>query len=254
MKYRPARQHRFSRPLGTVILLAFVLVTSGVRAGDEPAAKNAPSTPAFHKVLFLGNSITLHGPAPAIGWPGNWGMAASAPEKDFVHLVTAALAKAAGTAPEVMVKNIAEFERQYATYNVNEKLKDALEFKPDLVIVAIGENVPGLNSDDAKRQFKQGLAELLKRVTAGRHPTLVVRSCFWPNPAKDQILEQDCRDAGGIFVDIGGLAKDESNYARSERQFAHQGVAAHPGDKGMQAIADAILGAINGSGGREAAR
>ena len=68
-------------------------------------------------------------------------MAASAREKDFVHIVTRSLAKTTGTAPEVtapevtvpevtvpevtvpevMVCNIATFERQYDTVDVKEK-------------------------------------------------------------------------------------------------------------------------------------
>ena len=68
------------------------------------------------KVLFLGNSITLHGPAEQIGWSGNWGMAASEAEKDYVHLLVARLSQAAQGVPQVMVRNLADFERQYATY------------------------------------------------------------------------------------------------------------------------------------------
>jgi alpha-galactosidase len=34
------------------------------------------------KVLFLGNSITKHGPKADIDWKGNWGMAASAEAND----------------------------------------------------------------------------------------------------------------------------------------------------------------------------
>jgi alpha-galactosidase len=71
-----------------------------------------------------------------------------------------------------------------------------------------------------------------------------VRSCFWANKAKDDIMQQTCAAVGGIFVDISKLGKDESNYARSERSFAHAGVANHPGDKGMKAIADALLRAM----------
>jgi len=208
------------------------------------AADGGPATARFHKVLILGNSITRHGPKQDIGWTGNWGMAASAQDKDFAHLVVRALGEAAGAAPEAMIKNAAEFERQYATYDAASKLKDAVAFGADLIILAIGENVPALDSDDAKLKFHSALRQLLSVLTGERHPTLVVRSCFWPNAAKDAALERACREAGGIYVDIGQLAKDESNYARSERSFEHKGVAAHPGDKGMRAIADAIIGAI----------
>ncbi|MBC8872617.1 MAG: glycoside hydrolase family 127 protein [Planctomycetes bacterium] len=206
----------------------------------EPEVK--PS--AIRRILFLGNSITLHGPNPGIGWTGNWGMAASSQDKDYVHLVTGALARHCGATPEIMVRNIADFERNYATYDVDLQLKDCFAFEPDLVVLAIGENVSALDSEDAKSQFKAGVMNILRCTLAGRRPLVVVRSCFWTNAAKDQVLSQACQEAGGIFVNIGPLGQDAANAARSERSFTHDGVAGHPGDKGMQAIANAIVKAV----------
>ncbi len=220
------------------VSLALALSTCTVGVCSEPTA------PTYRKILFLGNSITLHGPSKAVDWSGNWGMAASAAEKDFVHLVTDSLSAPKGLAPKIMVENIATFERQYATHDVNAMLKKYKEFGADLVIVAIGENVPPLKTDEAATQFGNNLTKLLLGLRKDNDPTIVVRSCFWANEAKDKVLKQVCEDVDGIFVDIGQLSEDESNYARSEREYSHAGVAAHPGDRGMKAIAGAILEAI----------
>lgn len=217
------------------VIAALALLCAGIAQAGE-----------FQKVLFLGNSITLHGPSQKVDWSGNWGMAASAAEKDYVHLVTQSLAKKDGSAPETLVKNIAAFERQYATYDVAEQLKDAVAFQADLIVLCIGENVPTPGSPEALSQFKDAVVKMLNSVKAGRSPTLVVRSSFWASAAKDEALKQACAEVGGRFADIRALGKDEKNFARSERPYKHAGVANHPGDRGMQAIADAIVGAIKG--------
>lgn len=201
------------------------------------------------KVLFLGNSITLHGTAPNIGWTGNWGMAASTREKDYVHLLLDRIAKAAGGKPVVMVKNIADFERRQSDFNVSEGLQDELAFEADLIVIAIGENASSPKTDDAKAKYGAAFANLLAELKKRGQPTLIVRSCFWPDPAKDQIMKKVCEDAGGVFVDNSKLGGDESNYARSERKIEHAGVAGHPGDKGMQAIADTLWNAIQKQAG-----
>jgi len=210
----------------------------------KPLEKNRPvelGNLRAGRILFLGNSITLHGPSAAVGWSGNWGMAASAREKDYVHVLVRAIAEITGRRPEVMIDNIADFERHYEMFDARARLAKHLAFKPELVIVAIGENVPALASDESRSAFRNSLVNLLKTLKANGDPKIVVRSCFWPDKTKDDILIQACTEVGGIFVDIGGLSKDESHYARSERSYAHAGVAAHPGDKGMKAIAEAIL-------------
>lgn len=56
-------------------------------------------------------------------------------------------------------------------------------------------------------------------------------------------------DAGATYVDISRLGADKSNMASSERKIEHAGVAGHPGDKGMKAIADEIFAAIRRTSG-----
>jgi hypothetical protein len=211
---------------------------------SEPEVKVS----AVRRILFLGNSITLHGPKPDIGWTGNWGMAASTEDKDYVHLVTRELAKATGAQPEIRVANIADFERNYADIDVDGQMKDLFAFDPDLVVLAIGENVPSLESADAGMRFKSGVLKILKCALSKRHPLVVVRSCFWASEAKDQMLKEACQEVDGIFVDAGPLGQVAANAARSERTIAHDGVAGHPGDRGMQALADAIVQAVMAHG------
>lgn len=196
------------------------------------------------RILFLGNSLTLHAPAPHIGWTSNWGMAASAEEKDFVHLLTKDIARIADKSPRIMIRNIGDFERTHATFDVTQAFAAEREFNADLIIVAIGENVPDPTTDEARAKFAAAMTRLLNELKGDGHPTIFVRSSFWANPVKDEIMRRAAEDAKLTFVEISKLGSDPSNAASSERKFDHPGVAAHPGDKGMQALADALLAAI----------
>ncbi len=234
-----------------VLKLAILLLMShtAVEAADVPPPKPMNGNLAAGKVLCLGNSITFHGPAPAIGWTGNWGMAASAKEKDYVHLLTAEIAKSTGVKPEIRVRNIADFERGYGSFDIETNLRDELHFQPDLVIVAIGENVAELADAEARDKFAAAFARLLSILKEHGQPTIFVRSSFWPHPVKDDILRKASVEAGVTFVDIAKIGRDPSNAASSERKIEHAGVAAHPGDKGMRAIADALFAAMRRKAG-----
>ncbi|MBL9182039.1 MAG: SGNH/GDSL hydrolase family protein [Verrucomicrobiaceae bacterium] len=195
----------------------------------------------FQKVLFLGNSITKHGPKADIDWSGNWGMAASSEAKDYVHVFTKALSEKQGSAPEILVKNIADFERAHQGYEIAAKLKEAIDFKADLIVLAIGENVPALKTAEEKAQLLADVTALLKSLQGSRKPVILVRSCFWANAAKDEALRGACDAVKGIYVDLSALSTDKSLYGKAEREFKHAGVANHPGDKGMAAIAAALM-------------
>lgn len=63
-----------------IIPLLFLIGIIAVSCKKE----NPVDKTTFRQALVLGNSITIHPPLPSIGWFGNWGMAASSKDKDFV--------------------------------------------------------------------------------------------------------------------------------------------------------------------------
>jgi outer membrane protein assembly factor BamB len=228
----------------TILLLSSLAARGADEQSAPPSAGLHLGTLPVNKVLFLGNSITLHPPAEQIGWTGNWGMAASAAEKDYVHLLVARLKDVAGGEPQTLVKNLADFERQYATYDLAVGLRDALDFQADVVIIALGENVPALATPAEQQAYRLAFVRLLNALRQNNRPTIFVRNTFWSEPVRNELMRQACLETGDAFVELKDLDKNEANFARSERDFQHAGVAGHPGDRGMRAIANGLWKAL----------
>lgn len=235
---------------------AGALAAAGVSQAASDAAQNGsemmnpePASSATTgggdiRVLFLGNSITLHPPLASVGWTNNWGMAASAPEMDYVHLVTRGIEAKTGRKAAVRVRNLADFERDYRTWSAKRELAEYLDFDPDYLVLAIGENVPGLASEEDRLAYRRGFARLLGYFMDGRmtRPNTVVRGVFWPNDAKDFEMAHAASDYAVPFVRTADIFSQPGSTAQG--LFAHGGVASHPGDKGMAMTAARILEAF----------
>lgn len=189
----------------------------------------------YGRVLFIGNSITLHLPAPDIGWTGNRGMAASLAERDYVHLVTAGLKE---TEPELRsgIVQLADWERSYSDSRIYEKYAGERDKKPGLVIVRLGENVADDGFEPAI--FTECFTRMV-RFFAPDDARVIIAGSFWDKREVDKSEESAARTLGAEFLTLRDLGADREMTAAG--LFAHPGVAAHPGDRGMEAIASRLL-------------
>ena len=190
------------------------------------------------KVLFVGNSITRHGPSPECGWTGDWGMAATSLDKDYVHQTVDGIEKIVGSI-DYCIAQVADWERDYehGIDILNSNYKKAREFNADIVIINLGEN---MNKQGQKINFKPYFEELINFFAIKAE--VVVVGVFWENKFKDDIFESVCKENGYSFCAISDIQQDKNNLALNE--FEHSGVANHPGDCGMQAISERLLSAI----------
>ena len=188
------------------------------------------------RVLFVGNSITRHGYKPDIGWYGDWGMAASSKDKDYVHRVISMLEEKYGRVYACIAQG-AEWERGYAdtTAVLNEVYSEARDFKADIVIIRIGENMPKGSAPDCKPQF----AKMIEFFATNEKAKVIVTDSFWRNDPRDGMIKEICEEKGYIFCQLHDLELDEANMAIG--LFEHKGVARHPSDLGMERIAERIV-------------
>ena len=215
---------------------------------SEAHGQRAMGSLKADRILFLGNSLTLHGPLAEIRWTGNWGMAASARDKDYVHLLAAAINARTGgkliveptpvdgkkSAENVL--NIASiFEQGYATYQAS-KIQKQLDWKADIVVLQCGENVPAKGFDSDK--FHKALKALLNDLKKSSNPHIFVTSnILWANPGLDDIKRKVCAEDPDrrSFVDISAYRLN----------IKVNGPVGHPSDAGMKVIADTVFTAMS---------
>ena len=196
----------------------------------------APKTDSPNKILIFGNSLALHGPAPDIGWHGDWGMAASSAEKDFAHILAAKMADALGDI-DCRVSQGAVWERGYHDETLLEReYRDAADFDADVVFIRIGENIPGGDMDEFP--LAPYFAAMIRFLARKESSVAVVTDMFWRDPKKDDAVREAADSVGAKFVTIGDLGDDDENKAIG--QFEHAGVAGHPSDAGMRRIAERL--------------
>lgn len=192
------------------------------------------------KILFLGNSITLHSPAPNIGWHGNYGMAASCEENDYVHQLCKKL-EDAGKHPLIRVRNVADFERDPDGIGAD-WFADDLAFAPDVVILRISENTP----DDKLDAFAAGYEALIRKFSEKPSCRVFAVGPFWQRDTADTLIREAAAATGVHYLSLSALYGQDQYKALG--QFEHGGVAAHPSDAGMAAIADIIFEGMKAAG------
>lgn len=182
------------------------------------------------RFLVLGNSITRHAPQPSIGWFGDWGMAASVADSDYVHHLTRMTGGGI-----ITTRGAARAGLQYGTFNL-EQYSDLGARSFDWVILFIGDSVHADTLDAVL--FRQVVLDLIDLVASGSSPEVLVVSRWWANSRVDGLLSELASQEGWRFASIAGLRTLPGRSA--EGLFDNPQVAGHPGDLGMADIATRI--------------
>ncbi len=210
-------------------------VDATVQLEDSGAVRFFNSRGQGKRVMFMGNSMTLHGIKPDIGWHGEWGMAASSADKDYVHCLMRAI-EGATSDPAFCICQVAAWECNYkAGREFFPRYENAMKFRPDILVMRYIENCPKADFDPEvfKAESKLLISKLCKEGTQ-----VVLTTGFWRHPG-DEAIRQLAREMNVPLVELGNLG--EKDEMKAIGLFEHKGVANHPGDLGMQAMSDRIF-------------
>lgn len=185
----------------------------------------------YQRILYIGNSITHHHIAPVIGWYGDWGMAATYPDRDYVHLLTQAIANKQGFTPGILT---IDMDIPWIDSNLPDSIPEIINFRPDLIVVQMGNNAPIVSLEEYEKPYRRVMGSLDET-----SPKKIVLLSEWGRrPASDEVIQRIAVDYGADFVYIADLRTDKDNQAWGN--CVDPDVCVHPGDKGMAGIARRI--------------
>ena len=206
----------------------------------------------YNKVLLLGNSLLLglntdgsHG-AP-------FGMTASDSKHDWAYLLTEKLKV---KSPSVTVKKLhdAKFEQAESdsaseSYISNEFA--AADKNNDLVIIQIGDNV---NTTLRHQTFRNNFSKLIRAIRTN-NPTadIIVAGAWFNGGGIESWLQSQAKPLNYTFVPLSDLCTsanmatvgDTITFDDGTQTTVTSTIRTHPGNKGMQAIANRIYDSLN---------
>lgn len=204
----------------------------GQNAADVKAYSEAKKGP---RVLFVGNSITLHGPRESIGWTGNWGMAASLRDKDYVHRLQAKIVAVQSEAQCCLLQVAGSFERSFfkPDWDCAKLFSWARAFRPDVIVLFYGANVPkeydaGTMTPAPARTYAEALEAFVRYLDPDGKALVLFSEGYYDRPKLDAEKADVCKRLGGRFVRMDDIRKDPASRGRYN----------HPSDRGMEMIAD----------------
>lgn len=204
---------------------------------------------AFSKINISGNSL-VNGINQGSHGTKNFGMCASDSKHDFNYLVQQAiLAKntdATFTQTQISGIEMATNQTEYETYR--DSIADSYTSDTDLIILQIGDNTTQY-IETFENTFPQFLAWL-----KGKCPIadIVVVGTWFSKAVGYPVIKQCASDAGLKFVDISALNTTENQstsgaiitYDDGTTVTASESWIRHPGNVGMQKIADKIIESV----------
>lgn len=206
----------------------------------------------YNKVLLLGNSLLL-GFSTDGSYGAPFGCTASDSKHDWAYLLTEKLKL---KSPSITINKLhdAKFELSESdsvseNYITNEFAQAASG--NDLVIVQIGDNV---NTELRRTTFKNNFSKLISAIRVS-NPTadIVVAGAWFNNANIEGWLQSQSEPLNYTFVPLSDLSTsanmatvgDTVTFDDGFQMQVYEAIRTHPGNKGMQEIANRIYDSLN---------
>ena len=200
-----------------------------------------------YNYLAIGNSITIH--SITSFWWNEVGMAASDEDHDYYHLVLKYLESKEDNVMGVPY-NFSVWETQsHDRDETLEYLDHYLSPDLDLITVQLAENASDLAT------YQEDYVSLLEHIKdKAPNARILVVGDFWSRDNRDELKQNAVLEAQVEYISLEGITDNKDYYCGlgtsvydkdgNEHIVEHSGVANHPGDNGMQAIAERIIEAL----------
>lgn len=191
------------------------------------------------KVLALGNSITYHPASTSLGWYNRNGMAGNSLQGDYVHRLARMVADRIDRPVSVKHAAIWMWERDYPTYTLTQ-LSEYRDFRPDVYISRAGDNIADADPN-IPTYLVSAVNALADYVTGLSTSRIIYTGTFYQRSLANAAMRTAALASGYSFAELYDLWAVAAYHATG--QFENAGVADHPSDAGMAAIATRILNA-----------